>query len=92
LIDPGSGSVRWKKRQNGQPKELAAFSDGKSLVVSDIAGESLNILSLRSGKALDQLLPASENDFIRLGVITDEMLITLGGDGIAAYRTREIEK
>jgi outer membrane protein assembly factor BamB len=92
LIDPGSGRVRWKKRQNGQPKELAAFSDGKSLVVSDIAGESLNILSLRSGKALDQLLPASENDFIRLGVITYEMLITLGVDGIAAYRTRDIEK
>ncbi len=89
LVDPGSGRVRWKKRQDGQPIELATLPDGKTLAISDIAGESVTILSLSNGKAVDQLLPVSENEFVRLSAVAGDLLIVSSGEGIAAYRTGE---
>jgi outer membrane protein assembly factor BamB len=80
LFSTNNGKLIWKKRVNGRITEEPLLTT-KYAVISSIGDGNTNIIDLKSGKSVNQIITTNGNNFVNIPFLTKKFLIlqTLGG-------------
>ncbi len=87
LFSKNNGKLVWKKRVNGRITEKPVLVDDY-VITSSVGDNVTNIIELKSGKSINQIIIDKDNNFTNEPIITNKYLILQTLKGIYFYSNK----